>query len=154
MSGNMRMLTVCDDCIAGTGRECHNPVCGFFLRDVPPDGANPDMSVPVSEEADDEVLRRIIDTAFGTDAVHGLIAARLVEAGWHGPGGCDESLPPVVTLVKALRGHRLDTMSQDSGNHCVCGSDSRFEQRDGDLPWKNMDEHRAHMIRRALGGPR
>jgi hypothetical protein len=54
-------------------------------------------------------------------------------------------------IAAALKGHRLDTMSQDSGNHCTCGSDSRFEQRDGDHPWTSIDEHRADVVMRALG---
>lgn len=50
------------------------------------------------------------------------------------------------TLKVALRGHHLDTMSQDSGQHCDCRSDSRFEQGNGDLPWSSMAEHRIHML--------
>ena len=46
-------------------------------------------------------------------------------------------------LAKALAGHRHDSFNQDSGNHCVCGSDSRFEQNNGDHPWKNFSEHLA-----------
>jgi hypothetical protein len=52
-------------------------------------------------------------------------------------------------IAAALRGHRLDAMSQDSGQHCKCGSDSRFEQQDGDHPWSSIDEHRADMVLRA-----
>jgi hypothetical protein len=39
----------------------------------------------VKDESDSEVLRRIIDSACGTDAAHWLIAQALVDAGWHGP---------------------------------------------------------------------
>lgn len=53
-------------------------------------------------------------------------------------------------VAEALRGHRLDSMSQDSGNHCVCGSDSRFEQRDGDHPWATIDEHLADVVLRVI----
>lgn len=53
-------------------------------------------------------------------------------------------------LIDAIRGHRLDTLSQDSGKHCVCGSDSRFEQRDDDLPWDSVDEHRANLLVRVI----
>lgn len=35
--------------------------------------------------AEAEKLRGIIDSAFGTDAAHGLIATALVDAGWEGP---------------------------------------------------------------------
>lgn len=49
------------------------------------------------------------------------------------------------TLVEVLRPHRLDTLNQDSGKHCRCGSDSRF---DG---WGNMDEHRAAVVAEWLG---
>lgn len=55
------------------------------------------------------------------------------------------------TLIKALGGHRLDTISQDSGQHCICGSDSRFEQLGGDLPWKNIDEHRVNILLKIIG---
>lgn len=55
-------------------------------------------------------------------------------------------------IAAALSGHRLDTMNQDSGNHCMCGSDSRFDQRDGDHPWASIDEHRADLVLRALAG--
>lgn len=44
-------------------------------------------------------------------------------------------------LGAVLNKHRHDSFSQDSGNHCVCGSDSRFEQRDGDHPWTTFGEH-------------
>ena len=50
------------------------------------------------------------------------------------------------TLADALKGHRLDTMSQDSGQQCVCGSDSRFTRRDGTGPWSSIDEHRAQLV--------
>lgn len=49
-------------------------------------------------------------------------------------------------LIEALHGHRLDSRSQDSGQHCVCGSDGRAEQAGGDLPWGSLDEHRAQVI--------
>lgn len=46
----------------------------------------------------------------------------------------------------ALHGHSVDALSQDSGQHCACGSDSRFSQQDGrDLPWADIDEHRAQV---------
>jgi hypothetical protein len=32
-----------------------------------------------------ETMRGIIDSAYGTDAAHGLVATALAEAGWHGP---------------------------------------------------------------------
>ena len=54
-------------------------------------------------------------------------------------------------IVTALKGHRLDSMSQDSGSHCECGSDSRYDQRYGDFQWKTIDEHRADMIIYELG---
>lgn len=53
-------------------------------------------------------------------------------------------------IIAALMGHQLNTMSQDSGKHCACGSDSRFEQREGDHPWTSIDEHRADMVMRVL----
>lgn len=34
---------------------------------------------------DSEDLRRVIDSTFGTDAAHGLVATRLTERGWVGP---------------------------------------------------------------------
>lgn len=53
-------------------------------------------------------------------------------------------------LAQALEGHRYDTMSQDSGMQCLCGSDSRFEQRGGDLPWATYTEHLADVALRAI----
>lgn len=49
-------------------------------------------------------------------------------------------------IAAALKGHRYDSMSQDSGMHCICGSDSRFEQRDGDHPWSTFEEHLADVV--------
>jgi hypothetical protein len=46
----------------------------------------------VDPESDVEVLRRVIDSAFGTDAAHGQIAAALVKAGWKGPRAFREAL--------------------------------------------------------------
>jgi hypothetical protein len=54
-------------------------------------------------------------------------------------------------LTKALTGHSYDTMSQDSGMQCTCGSDSRFTQHDGsDLPWATFEEHLANVALAAL----
>jgi hypothetical protein len=54
-------------------------------------------------------------------------------------------------LTKALTGHSYDTMSQDSGMQCTCGSDSRFTQHDGsDLPWTTFEEHLANVALAAL----
>lgn len=54
-------------------------------------------------------------------------------------------------IAEALKGHRYDSMSQDSGMHCVCGSDSRFLQvrtatGQKDLPWTTFEEHLADMV--------
>lgn len=57
------------------------------------------------------------------------------------------------TLAKALEGHKYDTLSQDSGMQCTCGSDSRFEQRGGDMPWSTFTEHLADVALRALDRP-
>jgi hypothetical protein len=59
-------------------------------------------------------------------------------------------MPDRSRIAVALKGHRLDTMSQDSGQHCVCGSDSRFEQANGDHPWTSIYEHRADMVMRVF----
>lgn len=57
----------------------------------------------------------------------------------------------VRLLAQELKWHRYDTMSQDSGLQCVCGSDSRFTRGiDGDEsydpPWENFDMHVAQVI--------
>lgn len=59
----------------------------------------------------------------------------------------------VAVVTASLQGHRLDTMSQDSGLQCECGSDSRFTQLRGaheDPPWRTIEQHRAQVIARAL----
>jgi hypothetical protein len=51
-----------------------------------------------------------------------------------------------LRLCRELEAHRYDSVSQDSGSHCICGSDSRFvQQLDGRLddPWNNFGEHQA-----------
>jgi len=56
-------------------------------------------------------------------------------------------------LARYLDGHSLDTMSQDSGQRCQCGSDSRFLQWEGiDPPWTTIDMHRAQLAVRFLVG--
>lgn len=49
-----------------------------------------------------------------------------------------------------LKKHRLDTMSQDSGWHCDCRSDSRYAQHDDDGTWTDIDDHRAQMVMKVL----
>lgn len=54
-------------------------------------------------------------------------------------------------IAAALKGHRYDSMSQDSGMHCVCGSDSRFMQVNQitgrqDPPWSEFSEHLADVV--------
>jgi hypothetical protein len=59
----------------------------------------------------------------------------------------------VAAIAEELAKHRLDTFNQDSGQHCVCRSDSRFQQLRGaldDPPWQTIDEHRAWMVLEAL----
>lgn len=55
-----------------------------------------------------------------------------------------------AVLARNLTGHRYDSMSQDSGQQCTCGSDSRFEQRNRngqiDPSWDTMDEHLADVV--------
>lgn len=57
----------------------------------------------------------------------------------------------VELLAVELSMHDTDTMSQDSGKQCICGSDSRFTQQDGDDPqWETIDVHRAQQVVRVL----
>ena len=59
----------------------------------------------------------------------------------------------VRAITEELAKHGLDTMSQDSGMHCHCGSDSRYKQLRGaldDPPWQTIDEHRAWQVLEAL----
>lgn len=47
-------------------------------------------------------------------------------------------------LATELKRHRYDSMSQDSGLQCICGSDSRFIQFGGhDMPWTTFEDHLA-----------
>lgn len=49
-------------------------------------------------------------------------------------------------LGEVFQTHRYDTMSQDSGMQCTCGSDSRFVQKFNDRTdekWNNFGEHLA-----------
>jgi hypothetical protein len=51
-----------------------------------------------------------------------------------------------VALGQVFETHRYDTVSQDSGMQCICGSDSRFVQRFGhrvDGTWETFGEHQA-----------
>lgn len=54
-------------------------------------------------------------------------------------------------LGTELARHTLDTMSQDSGMQCICGSDSRFEQRKGDHPWTTFGQHLADVALNLIG---
>lgn len=59
--------------------------------------------------------------------------------------------PDLVALTEDLQKHRINTMSQDSGQHCTCGSDSRFQQAN-DPPWSIFEEHVAAMAVQHLFG--
>lgn len=58
-------------------------------------------------------------------------------------------------LARALKDHRYDSMSQDSGKHCICRSDSRFEQTwpNGrvDPPWETFEEHLVDVVEWTVG---
>lgn len=53
-------------------------------------------------------------------------------------------------LATVIASHRLDTMSQDSGQHCICHSDSRVEQPDNDGPWSTIHDHIAGRVMQHL----
>lgn len=79
----MPATTLCLLCGPTASEWCFQSPDGDHRPVLQPD--TPDQ--PVAADPDREVLRRVINSAFGTDAAHGLIAARLVEAGWIGPQG-------------------------------------------------------------------